>query len=170
MEKYLKREDAAFYHITFPDNWESIKRDNRFKLDNGKIFVLRSCDERIISSLAIGQLGKIYSHKEMIVLKFPQIKNNFQSFEIGIDTQSNEPTMPIQNIIYRNEIPLTNIELFRTIEYDIDTLTLKGGQFDNYKDDFKDFNESFNIKYIIDNTTKKLVKLKGLNNYKLIDY
>ncbi|MFW6047326.1 MAG: hypothetical protein ACOCP4_06045, partial [Candidatus Woesearchaeota archaeon] len=142
----------------------------KFKSDkDGRIFVLRSCDERIISSLAIGQLREIYSHKKMIILKFPQIKNNFQSFEIGIDTHSNEPTMPIQNIIYRNEIPLTNIELFRTIEYEINTLTSKAGKFDNYKGDFKDFNESFDIIYIVDNKPKKLIKLNGLNNYILID-
>ncbi len=169
MEKFLKRKDAAFYHITFPDNWESIKRDEGFKSKEGKIFVLRSCDERIISSLAIGQLPEIYTQKEMIVLKFPQIKNDFKSFEIGIDTQSNEPTMPIQNIIYRKEIPLSNIEIFKIIEYDIATLTSKGIQFDNYKDDFKDFNESFEIKHLINNTAKKLIKLNGLNNYKLID-
>ena len=169
MENYLKRKDASFYHITSLDKWKSIKKDGKFISSDGKIFVLRSCDERIISSLAIGQLSKTYTQKELIVLEFSQIKNNFQSFEIGIDTQSNEPTKPIQNIIYRNEIPRSNIELYKTIEYHIDTLTSLGGQFDNYKDDFEEFTESFKIIYIIDNKAKRLIKLNGLNNYKLID-
>jgi len=170
MENFLNKKDAAFYHITSPVNWELIKKAGRFIAPEGKIFVLRSCDERIISSLVIGQLLDTYTQRKFIVLKFPQNKNNFHANEIGIDSQSNEPTMPLQNIIYRKEISLSNIEFHDTIEYHIDTLTLKGNQFDNHKIEFDEFKESFDIKYIINNKAKRLIILDGLNNYKLIDY
>ncbi|GEM_PF-2928759 len=64
MENYLKREDSAFYHITSPYKWESINKEGRFKSQDGKVFVLRSCDERIICSLAIGQLTDTYTQND----------------------------------------------------------------------------------------------------------
>jgi len=173
MENYLRKHDAAFYHITFPNNWKSINEEEKLKSDKfGQIFVIRSCDENILFSLAIGQLGRIYTEKEMVILKLSQTRNNFSPTEIGIDTQSSEPTMPIQNIIYKTEIPLTNIEYIKTIKCEHDIFTSRGQEFDNHKENYQEFIDSFEIIYHhINNTPMKLVKVNdviNLNRYTLI--
>lgn len=168
MNNYLKKEGSAFYHITFPNNWESIQKHKKLKSKGGKIFVVRSCNENILFSLAIGQLPNIYSASEIMVLKLSQTINNFLSSEIGIDTQSTEPTMPLQNIIYRKEIPLTAIELIKTIKCDIDDFNSKAAKFDNYKEGYEEFKESFEIKYDMNGVPMKLIRQEGLNNYTLV--
>lgn len=169
MERFLNNENSAFYHVTSPEKWIKIQEDKILKANDGKIFVIRSNDVRIISSLAIGQLSFVYNNKELIILKLSQADNDFKQFEIGIDFQSNEPTMPLQNIIYRNDISLSNIQLYQTMKYDIETLTYNGHQFDNFKDSYREFEESFDIIYNINNVPKKLKKIAGLNNYILAD-
>lgn len=170
MDKFLSKDDSAFYHITSPENWRLIQEEKKIKAKKGKIFVIRSSDENIISSLAIGQLEFIYHCNEMVILKLPQKRNSFKSSEVGIDSQSNEPTMPLQNIIYRKDIPLNNIELFKIFKYEIRTLNKNAAQFDNFKDNFKEFIDSFEIIYNINNKSQKLIKMDGLNNYTLVDY
>jgi hypothetical protein len=71
----------------------------------------------VLAAIALEQLPEIYTTEAIVILKFPQVLNNFLATEIRADNQAGvEWTQPFQNIILRKVIPIENIELMMVLE------------------------------------------------------
>jgi hypothetical protein len=117
MKKFLAQEDACFYHITTIENWAKIQQ-NGFRASSGRIFTVRVMELSVLFAVAIEQLPEIYTSQGIVILKFPQSRNNFLFEEIQPDMQAGvEWTQPYQNIILRESIPIENIDLFLLINF-----------------------------------------------------
>jgi hypothetical protein len=109
--------EATFYHVTTIEKWEKIKNEG-FKSKYKKIYVSRVGELPILLAIATEQLKEIYETTAIVILKFPQIKNNFIESEITEDNHSDESiewTNPFHNIIHRQFIPIEGIELMMTL-------------------------------------------------------
>ncbi len=125
MKTFLAAENAAFYHITRLTTWENEIQQYGLMGDQlGRIFVCRTDDAGILYSIAISQLLRLNEEPNLVVLRLTQEANQFQLREIAIDHQSNEITMPLQNIIFRPSISLANIEYVRTVNMCVDELAM----------------------------------------------
>lgn len=135
MRTYLESNEAAFYHITTEDRLEDIRARGLDGDDLGRIFVARIADIGAWCSIAATQLIEDITpdYPRFIVWKLSQSLNNFQTNEISLDYQANEPTMPFHNIIYRNNIPYNNIELINDmVELDLNEINRRGMLYDDY--------------------------------------
>lgn len=113
MRNYLIQENACFYHITTGQNWQRIQTEG-LRSQTGRIFVSISGEFPVLISIAMEQLPEIRddSVTNLIFLRLPHSLNNFQVTEIIRDPQAPiEWSNPLQFIIHRDFIPITNIEL-----------------------------------------------------------
>lgn len=118
MQTFLNQPEACFYHVTTLERWATIQSSNQFFSRYGRIFVSRLGEFPILAAIAIEQLPEIYESSGIVFLKLPQAKNNFKSDEIRRDDQATvEWTQPFQNIITRQSIPLSSIELMMTFPF-----------------------------------------------------
>ena len=117
MKTFLIQPEATFYHVTTLEKWEKIKVEG-FKSNNKRIYVTRVAELPILLAIATDQLPEIYDTSAIVILKFPQIKNNFIESEISEDYHADENkewTKPFHNIIHRHFIPIEGIELMMTL-------------------------------------------------------
>jgi hypothetical protein len=123
MKNFLAAEIAAFYHITRLTTWENEIQQYGLRCDQfGRIFVCRTDDAGILYSIAIRQLLGLEEAPNLVILRLTQKANKFRVREIAMDNQSNEITMPFQNIIFRANIPPDNIEYLRPVDLSVDEL------------------------------------------------
>jgi hypothetical protein len=117
MKTFLIQPEATFYHVTTIEKWEKIKVEG-FKSKGKKILVSRVGELPILLAIATEQLKEIYDTSAIVILKFPQIKNNFVEIEISEDYHADESiewTKSFHNIIHRQFIPIEGIELMMTL-------------------------------------------------------
>lgn len=118
MQTFLNQPEACFYHVTTLERWNSIQANNQIFSRDGRIFVSRVGEFPVLAAIAIEQLPEIYESLGIVFLKLPQARNNFRWEEIQQDYQAKvEWTQPFQNIITRQSIPLSSIELMMTFRF-----------------------------------------------------
>ncbi|GAA4301176.1 hypothetical protein [Aestuariibaculum suncheonense] len=167
MREFLTQENVAFYHITLASRWENMIQQNGLRPRDGRIFVSRTNDRGILYGIAIGQLPEIYAENRIAILRLPQILNNFLTQEISVDMQSNEPTMPLQNIINRPHIPPNQIELVEIIEFDINEITRIAAATEAELNNNEMYQQSFDLIYT--NVDNSCYRLTGIQQTEIIE-
>ncbi|HTB52930.1 MAG TPA: hypothetical protein VK718_09175 [Ferruginibacter sp.] len=117
MQKFLDNPEAAFYHITTNDKWDSIQSSGGLISSTGRFFVSRVGELPVLLAIALEQLLVTDEVEEIVFLKLPNRKNDFKIDEIRQDTQAAvEWTQPFHNVILRQYIPLKHIEFMMKIK------------------------------------------------------
>jgi hypothetical protein len=157
MRNFLAQPDAVLYHITTRENWELIKQSALYANSEGRIFVSRYDHVGILFSIVVSQLVGLEEDVDFVVLRLPQALNIFDARELSLDFQATEPTMPVQNILYRKEIPLSNIEFLRPIKTTVTEIGTAANQLEADLPGLPIFHESLAVIYETPNRRQYVV-------------
>ncbi|MCU0437553.1 MAG: hypothetical protein MUC49_06520 [Raineya sp.] len=121
MQNFLNQPDATFYHITNGRSWKNIQTQGLNGNPKNEIYVSRCGEFPILAGIIVSQLNtpkEAAMGDDIVILKLPQAKNNFQTNQINEDNNAEGLwTQPFQYVITCQNIPITNIELMMKFEF-----------------------------------------------------
>jgi hypothetical protein len=117
MKNFLLEEGAAFYHVSPLQNLNSIQTQGLLGR-YGKIFVSNEPLACILAAIADEQIPEIHKAAGYIVIKLPQVSNQFTPEEIYRDDQTNnEKARVFQFVIKRSLIPADRLSIEEVINF-----------------------------------------------------